>query len=361
MSPLIRDARPEEYDSITRLLRDTYGGEGLVGAAYLPRLDDTAARARDAGTEVLVAVDRTDPGDPTDPGSPAAHGNPAGPAAPANPAAGRPSGTSRLLGTATLALPGAGWNDALSDGEATLRMLSVDPTARRRRIGTALIGECVARARLAGATALGLHTTDAMTAAHRLYTTSGFVRTPEHDTPARSGGTLRAYRRLLEPWPRIRVAQSGEHTSAGDLTVAAYVGAGLLPADHSYVHQLGDAKRRAAEAELLVAVDPAGALLGTVTYCPPGSTYREIGRDDEGEFRMLAVSPQAHGRGIGEALVRTCLRRARSEGKRGIALSSSTAMHAAHRLYERLGFARDPRRDWTPAPGVSLLAFAREI
>ncbi|MEQ4209750.1 GNAT family N-acetyltransferase [Actinopolymorpha sp. B9G3] len=353
MSPLIRDARPEEYDSITRLLRDTYGGEGLVGAAYLPRLDDTAARARDAGTEVLVAVDRTDPSDP------AARGDPTDPG---DPAAGRrPSGTGRLLGTATLALPGAEWNGALSDGEATLRMLSVDPTARRRRVGTALIAECVARARLAGATALGLHTTDAMTAAHRLYTTSGFVRTPEHDSPAHSGGTLRAYRRPLEPWPRIRVAQSGEHTSAGDLTVAAYVGAGLLPADHSYVHQLGDAKRRAAEAELLVALDRAGALLGTVTYCPPGSTYREIGRDDEGEFRMLAVSPQAHGRGIGEALVRTCLSRARPDGKRGIALSSSTAMHAAHRLYERLGFARDPRRDWTPAPGVSLLAFAREI
>jgi ribosomal protein S18 acetylase RimI-like enzyme len=328
VSLLLRDARQADDARIAQLLRDTYGGEGLAGSAYLPQVDDTAARADDAGTHVIVAVE---------------------------------PGNGRLLGTATLALAGARWSAATTDGEATLRMLAVDATSRRRGVGTALIAECVARARLAGATMLGLDTTDAMTAAHGLYVACGFVRTPERDTPARSGGTLRAYHRPLQPWPRIRIAQPGEHAAAGDLTVAAFVGGGLLMADDPYVHQLRDAKRRATEAELLVAVDPAGTLLGTVTYCPPGSAYREIARTDEGEFRMLAVSPQAHGRGIGEALVRSCLSRARADGRHGIVLSSATAMHVAHRLYERLGFARDPHRDWAPVPGTSLLAYAREV
>ena len=39
-------------------------------------------------------------------------------------------------------------------------------------------------------------------------------------------------------------------------------------------------------------------------------------------------------------------------------LSSSTTMHAAHRLYERLGFTRLPERDWSPVPGVQLVAYA---
>jgi hypothetical protein len=32
-------------------------------------------------------------------------------------------------------------------------------------------------------------------------------------------------------------------------------------------------------------------------------------------------------------------------------------MRAAHRIYERLGFRRAPDRDWSPVPGVDLIAF----
>jgi hypothetical protein len=32
-------------------------------------------------------------------------------------------------------------------------------------------------------------------------------------------------------------------------------------------------------------------------------------------------------------------------------------MRAAHRLYERAGFVRMPERDWSPAPGTTLLAY----
>ena len=59
-------------------------------------------------------------------------------------------------------------------------------------------------------------------------------------------------------------------------------------------------------------------VLGCVTICPPGSPWREISRDDEGEFRMLAVAPAVRGRGVGEALVRMCVDRFRSEGCRGV-------------------------------------------
>ena len=32
-------------------------------------------------------------------------------------------------------------------------------------------------------------------------------------------------------------------------------------------------------------------------------------------------------------------------------------MTSAHRVYERLGFTRLPDDDWSPEPGVSLLAY----
>jgi hypothetical protein len=33
----------------------------------------------------------------------------------------------------------------------------------------------------------------------------------------------------------------------------------------------------------------------------------------------------------------------------------------ARRLYERLGFQRAPELDWSPVPGVNLLALRREL
>lgn len=75
---------------------------------------------------------------------------------------------------------------------------------------------------------------------------------------------------------------------------------------------------------------------------------------------MLAVAPAARGRGIGEALTRAVLDRAAQLGLRGITLSTSQDMTAAHRLYERLGFRRTPDRDWKPNKFVQLITYGRK-
>lgn len=64
---------------------------------------------------------------------------------------------------------------------------------------------------------------------------------------------------------------------------------------------------------------------------------------------------------IGEALTRAVLRRAGELGRARVVLVSLDRMKAAHRLYERIGFARLPERDWAPYPGVLLLAFGYEV
>ncbi|MFF5990049.1 GNAT family N-acetyltransferase [Prauserella flavalba] len=161
----------------------------------------------------------------------------------------------------------------------------------------------------------------------------------------------------------VRRALPGELAELGELTVAAYQADGLLGHDagESYAGELRDAAHRAEHAELLAAVDASGSLLGTVTVAAHGSHYAEISREGELEFRMLAVAERARGRGVGEALTRAVLDRARELGASRVVLCSLAAMKTAHRLYERLGFRRLPQRDWTPVPGVTLLAYALEL
>jgi predicted N-acetyltransferase YhbS len=158
------------------------------------------------------------------------------------------------------------------------------------------------------------------------------------------------------PTIEIRLAREAELSAVGDLTVAAYLLDGHVQPDDDYVHRLRDAAARAAEAQLWVAVED-GQVLGTVTMCPVGSPWREIALPDEGEFRTLAVAPVARGRGVGELLVRACITRSRLAGDRALVLSTIPIQVTAHRLYGRLGFERFPERDWSPVPGVQLLAY----
>jgi ribosomal protein S18 acetylase RimI-like enzyme len=159
----------------------------------------------------------------------------------------------------------------------------------------------------------------------------------------------------------IRPAGPEELAAVGRLTVEAYRADGSPAAEGPYAAKLADAARRAREAELLVACDADGAVLGTVTIAPPGSPWAQVAGPDELEFRMLAVATRARGRGVGEALTRASVDRAAELGLRAVVLSSSREMLAAHRLYERLGFIRTPERDWEPVPGDTLITYRLEL
>jgi len=158
----------------------------------------------------------------------------------------------------------------------------------------------------------------------------------------------------VEPGVIVRDARPGELAGLGDLRVAAYRADGFLPADSGYaatLHALGaDGK-----GEVLAAVD-GGQIVGTIMLqaWPGGEMVHGPG---DAEVRALAVAPHARGRGIGAALISAVIERATSRGVRQLLLLSLPEMHAAHRLYTEAGFARRPDRDWSPGPGVILLAY----
>ena len=157
----------------------------------------------------------------------------------------------------------------------------------------------------------------------------------------------------------LRRARAEELDAVGEITLAAY-DEFIDGPEEGYRDELADAAGRYRDAELWVAVDD-GRVLGTVAYCPPGSPWRELARDDEGEFRMLAVHPRARGAGIGQALADLCERRAREHGATAMVLSSLPGMASAHRIYGPLGYTRTPERDWSPVDDVHLIAFDKEL
>lgn len=153
----------------------------------------------------------------------------------------------------------------------------------------------------------------------------------------------------------VRTALPTDHEAIARITVAAYEADGQLKNENAYAAELADVASREAAGELLVAVDGAGEVLGAVTFVLHGSAYAELSGPDEAEFRMLAVDPDAQGRGAGEALATACVRRARELGCKAVVICTRDFAAPAQRLYARLGFVREPELDWSPEPGVLLL------
>jgi ribosomal protein S18 acetylase RimI-like enzyme len=86
-------------------------------------------------------------------------------------------------------------------------------------------------------------------------------------------------------------------------------------------------------AHLLVARDPdiVGVLTLTLYRVPTGLNARI---DD------VIVATEARGRGVGEALTREAIERARAAGAKAVSLTSHPRREAANRLYQRVGFER---------------------
>lgn len=88
---------------------------------------------------------------------------------------------------------------------------------------------------------------------------------------------------------------------------------------------------------LLVARDDTcgGAIVGTLTLV----LYR-IPTGVRAHIEDVVVDSAARGRGVGEALCRDALARARFAGAETVNLTSRPSREAANRLYQRLGFER---------------------
>ena len=158
----------------------------------------------------------------------------------------------------------------------------------------------------------------------------------------------------------IREATPDVFAAAGDAAVegyAAFYGADL----GDYEDRLRDVAGRARGAVVLVALEE-GEVVGTVTYVgdasSPSASHQ---REDEASIRMLAVKPSHARRGVGRALGIACIERARAGRKRAVSLHADEVMQISQRLYESLGFRRDPTRDYRPDDVTFLFCYVLEL
>lgn len=103
-----------------------------------------------------------------------------------------------------------------------------------------------------------------------------------------------------------------------------------------------------------------GMIVGSVALFPAKSdAYAgNVEELDYPEIRLLAVSPEARGKGVATALISECIRRVKANGCSTIGLHTGDFMESAIRLYEYLGFDRLPQFDFEPAnDGIIVKAY----
>jgi ribosomal protein S18 acetylase RimI-like enzyme len=151
---------------------------------------------------------------------------------------------------------------------------------------------------------------------------------------------------------RLRDARDEDLAAVRALTLQAYAEyakvmepsawAGLEQAVRRTVESESDAERIVAEHE--------GRIVGSVMLFPPStSTYGgSVEAPPWPELRLLAVSPEVRGMGVGRLLVDECVRRAQASGATELGLHTSKSMETAIGMYRRMGFVRAPEHDFQP-------------
>lgn len=151
----------------------------------------------------------------------------------------------------------------------------------------------------------------------------------------------------------IRSPRADELAAVFDLTRRAYAEYATIMDAASWAALSGaidEALASPQPVERVVAVAD-GVIVGSAMLYPPATrAYGELAGDAAWpEVRLVAVDPDARGRGVAKALVAECIRRARSAGATDVGLHTSRSMAAAMRMYQRMGFERAPEHDFQPA------------
>ncbi|HET6981277.1 MAG TPA: GNAT family N-acetyltransferase [Myxococcaceae bacterium] len=153
----------------------------------------------------------------------------------------------------------------------------------------------------------------------------------------------------------IRLARPDELPALGNLVAEAYAALPGMPSPDEqpgYYAMVRDAAARVRNPayKILAAVTPAGELVGSADFIEEMALYGSGGtapkRSDAAGIRLLAVAPTARGQGIGKALTRDCVERARVLGRAAVVLHTTRAMQTAWTMYEQLGFRRSPDLDF---------------
>ncbi|MGD7023117.1 GNAT family N-acetyltransferase [Rossellomorea vietnamensis] len=126
---------------------------------------------------------------------------------------------------------------------------------------------------------------------------------------------------------------------------------------------ISSGSREEGGAEVLVA-EIEGKIVGSVVLYP-GNTDAYKGLftvSAHPEIRMLAVDTHARKQGVARQLIEECIRRSEENGCEYIGLHTGEFMEDAIRLYEKIGFQHQPKKDFEPVnDGVMVKSYILKI
>jgi GNAT superfamily N-acetyltransferase len=159
----------------------------------------------------------------------------------------------------------------------------------------------------------------------------------------------------------IRDARQEDREARLALTLAAYAEYEASMGDHWEDYRRGLLTRFNGGVATPIVAEHDGTLVGSVLLYPAGSSAPapdgSIVDFPEPEVGLLSVPPALRGQGIGRALMAECARRARAAGSDVLTLHTMDMMLGAMRMYERIGFVRDPEHDFSQAPNVIVRSY----
>ncbi len=111
-------------------------------------------------------------------------------------------------------------------------------------------------------------------------------------------------------------------------------------------------------AEIIVA-EESGTIIGGVVLVPPSYEFNNHLDSSMALMRMLVVSPDHRGKGIGKKLTMECICRAKKLGAKAISLHTSPIMKVALSMYLKMGFQKI--KDIEPICGVEYSIYALKL
>jgi GNAT superfamily N-acetyltransferase len=154
---------------------------------------------------------------------------------------------------------------------------------------------------------------------------------------------------------RVRNANPSEFHEIGKLMIQVYSQLEGFPKEdeqpnyYKLLANVGDLTTKP-KTELLVAISAEGQIAGAVVYFGDMQYYGSGGmatkEQNTSGFRLLAVSSEARGLGIGKLLTQACIEKAKENKSRQLIIHSTLAMQVAWSMYEKLGFKRSEDLDF---------------
>lgn len=158
----------------------------------------------------------------------------------------------------------------------------------------------------------------------------------------------------IEPFT-VRNARPSEFAEIGKLMVEVYSRLEGFPKQteqpdyYLMLANVGSMTLRP-QTELLVAVSRENKIAGAVVYFGDMQYYGSGGtataEQHSAGFRLLAVSPEYRGQGIGKLLTWECIRKAKIQQRVQMIIHTTMAMQSAWKMYEKIGFKRSEDLDF---------------